>query len=101
MNARVLLIVIVGLAAIVQDLGWRRVSKWTSGGALAGGLIVNSLQKGWPGGWHSLLGAVIGFAVFVVFFLHGGMGGGDVKLMSGLRALLGAAKILPAASLAS
>jgi len=101
MSARVLLIVIVGLAAVVEDLGWRRVSNWTSGGALAGGLIVNSLQKGWPGAWHSLLGAVIGFAVFLVFFLLGGMGGGDVKLMSGFGALLGDAKILPAALLAA
>ena len=89
MTARAWLIVIVGLAAVIEDLGWRRVSNWTSGGAVAAGLIVHYLQKGWSGAWHSLLGALIGFGVFLVFYLLGGMGGGDVKLMSGFGALLG------------
>ena len=87
--ARVLLIIIVGLAAVIEDLGWRRVSNWTSGGALAAGLIVNFLLKDWSGALHAFLGAVIGFAVFLVFYLLGGMGGGDVKLMAGFGALLG------------
>ena len=101
MSARALLIVIVGLAAVIEDLGWRRISNWTSGGAVAGGLIVNYLQKGWSGAWHSLLGALIGFGVFLVFYLLGGMGGGDVKLMAGFGALLGDGRILPAALLAA
>jgi prepilin peptidase CpaA len=100
-SARALLIVIVGLAAVIEDLGWRRISNWTSGSALAGGLIVHYLQKGWSGAWHSLLGALIGFGVFLVFYLLGGMGGGDVKLMSGFGALLGDGRILTAALLAA
>src|SRR5258707_388181 len=96
-----MLIVIVGLAAVIEDLGWRRISNWTSGGALAGGLIVHYLEKGWSGAWHSLLGALIGFGVFLVFYLLGGMGGGDVKLMSGFGALLGDGRIVAAALLAA
>lgn len=96
-----MLIVIVGLAAVIEDLGWRRISNWTSGGALAGGLIVHYLQKGWSGAWHSLVGALIGFGVFLVFYLLGGMGGGDVKLMSGFGALLGDGRIVAAALLAA
>ena len=101
MSARAMLIVIVGLAAVIEDLGWRRVSNWTSGGAVASGLIVNYFENGWSGAWHSLLGALIGFAVFLVFYLLGGMGGGDVKLMSGFGALLGDGQILTAALLAA
>jgi prepilin peptidase CpaA len=101
MTARAWLIVIVGLAAVIEDLGWRRVSNWTSGGAVAAGLVVNYLQKGWSGAWHSLLGALIGFGVFLVFYLLGGMGGGDVKLMSGFGALLGDGRILAAALIAA
>jgi prepilin peptidase CpaA len=101
MSPRALLIVIVGLAAVIEDLGWRRVSNWTSGGAVAAGLVLHYLQKGWAGAGHSLLGAVIGFAVFLVFYLLGGMGGGDVKLMAGFGALLGDSQILPAALLAA
>ena len=101
MNARALLIVIVGIAAVIEDLGWRRISNWTSGGALAAGLIVHFAQHGWSGALHSFLGALIGFAVFLIFYVLGGMGGGDVKLMAGFGALLGDGHILPAALLAA
>jgi prepilin peptidase CpaA len=50
---------------------------------------------------HSALGALIGFGVFLIFYLMGGMGGGDVKLMAGFGALLGDGHILPAALLAA
>ena len=101
MSARTLLIVIVGLAAVIEDMGWRRISNWTTGGALVAGLIVHFLQRSWSGVLHSLLGAAIGFAAFLVFYLLGGMGGGDVKLMAGFGALLGDSRILPAALLAA
>ncbi len=42
-------------------------------------------------------GAVAGFAVFLIFYLLGGMGGGDVKLMAGFGALLGRGRLLEAA----
>ena len=38
---------------------------------------------------YALGGTVVGFAVFLIFYLLGGMGGGDVKLMAGFGALLG------------
>ena len=46
MSARTLLIVIVGLAGVVEDLTRRRISNWTSGGAVVAGLIVHFAQKG-------------------------------------------------------
>jgi prepilin peptidase CpaA len=101
LSARTILIIAVGLAAVVEDLSRRRISNWTSAIALVGGLIVHFLQKGFTGLWHSLLGALIGFGVFLVFYLLGGMGGGDVKLMAGFGALLGDGKIFPAALLAA
>lgn len=97
MSPRSALVVIVGLAAVIEDLTRRRISNWTSVGALCSGLIVNFVQKGWTGVLHSILGAAIGFSVFLVFYLLGGMGGGDVKLMAGFGALLGDGRILTAA----
>jgi prepilin peptidase CpaA len=101
MSARTLLVVIVGVAAVIQDLGWRRISNWTSGGAVIAGLIVHLTQKGWSGALHSLFGAVIGFSIFLIFYLLGGMGGGDLKLMAGFGALLGDGHILWAALFAA
>src|SRR6201981_2942600 len=99
MSARAILIVIVGVAAVLEDLTRRRISNWTSGGAVIAGLIVHLAQNGWTGAMHSLFGSVIGFGVFLIFYLLGGMGGGDVKLMAGFGALLGDARIVPAALL--
>jgi prepilin peptidase CpaA len=97
MRARTLLVVIVGLAAVIQDLGWARISNWTSGGAVIAGLIVHLTHKGWSGSLHSLFGAMIGFSIFLIFYLLGGMGGGDLELMAGFGALLGDGHILWAA----
>jgi prepilin peptidase CpaA len=46
-------------------------------------------------------GAAAGFAVFLVFYLLGGMGGGDLKLSAAFGALLGPSGILLAALLAA
>src|ERR1700746_2913840 len=97
MSARAILIVIVGVAAVLEDLTRRRISNWTSGGAVIAGLIVHLAQNGWTGAMHSLFGSVIGFGVFLIFYLLGGMGGGDVKLMAGFGALLGFQQVLAAA----
>jgi prepilin peptidase CpaA len=40
---------------------------------------------------------VAGAGVFLIFYLLGGMGGGDVKLMAGFGALLGAKRLFEAA----
>ncbi len=45
----------------------------------------------------SAAGVGAGFAVFLVFYLLGGMGGGDVKLMAGFGAVLGLERLLEAA----
>ena len=44
-----------------------------------------------------MLGTVSGAGVFLIFYLLGGMGGGDVKLMAGFGALLGAKRLFEAA----
>lgn len=56
-----------------------------------------SVDRGWRGAMSSLLGAVGGFAVFLIFYWLGGMGGGDVKLMAGFGAILGIERLLEAA----
>lgn len=101
MSARTLLILIVGVAAVVEDVTRRRISNWTCGGAVMAGFLVHFIQKGWTGVMHSLFGSAIGFGVFLIFYLLGGMGGGDVKLMAGFGALLGDAQIVTAALLAA
>jgi prepilin peptidase CpaA len=96
MNAQVWIAVLVGVAATVDDLRRRQIANWIPLSALVGGLAWQISQSGWRGVLDSLLGTVAGFGVFLVFYLLGGMGGGDVKLMAGFGALLGAWRLLEA-----
>ena len=75
----------------------REIANWIPVAALASGTAWQIYAHGWKGGLYALGGAAAGFAVFLVFYLLGGMGGGDVKLMSGFGALLGAGRLLEAA----
>ena len=88
---------VVGIAAIVDDLSRRQIANWIPCSAFAAGLILQTVQGGWRGAGSALLGTVTGAAVFLIFYLLGGMGGGDVKLMAGFGAVLGARQLLEAA----
>ena len=97
MSVQIWIAILVGLAATADDLVRRRIANWIPAAALAGGFGWQIGQSGWMGALSALLGAVVGFAVFLIFYLMGGMGGGDVKLMAGFGALLGAGRLLEAA----
>jgi prepilin peptidase CpaA len=92
---------VLGCAALVEDLVRRRISNWTSGTALAAGFVLHASREGWRGGTVAGAGAVLGFAVFLIFYVLNGMGGGDVKLMAGFGSLLGPTAILYAAWIAA
>lgn len=89
----------IGLAASGEDLWRRNISNWIPATALLGALAVQGMNGGWHGIGQWFLGAAGGFCVFLVFYLLGGMGGGDVKLMAGFGALLGPSRLLEAAIL--
>ncbi|MEO8052276.1 MAG: prepilin peptidase [Acidobacteriota bacterium] len=89
--------IVVGMAAVIDDLARRHIANWIPAAALAGGFGWHIGRGGWQGALTALGGTVAGFAVFLIFYLLGGMGGGDVKLMAGFGALLGAGRLLEAA----
>ncbi len=97
MTAQVWIAILVGIAAIVDDLRRRHIANWIPAAALAGGFGWQIGTNGWMGWIYALGGVAAGFSVFLIFYLLGGMGGGDVKLMAGFGALLGAGGILWAA----
>jgi prepilin peptidase CpaA len=97
MTMQVWIAILVGLAATVDDLARRQIANWIPAAALAGGFGWQIGQDGWMGAVHALAGAAAGFGVFLLFYLLGGMGGGDVKLMAGFGALLGTGRLIEAA----
>ena len=97
MTAQAWIAAVIGVAAVADDLARHHIANWIPAAAFCAGLTLKTTQAGWQGAGSSLLGAAAGAAVFLVFYLAGGMGGGDVKLMAGFGAVLGTKLLLEAA----
>ena len=85
-------LLVVGLATLVAAATdvWRfKVYNLLTLPLLALGLAASAALGGWAGLWSGLLGAGFGFAILVVFFALGGVGAGDVKLLTAVGAWLG------------
>jgi prepilin peptidase CpaA len=97
MSPQTWIVAAVGCAAMVDDLARRRISNWIPLVALLSGFAVHGMETGWRGALSAAAGASTGGALFLFFYLLGGLGGGDIKLMAGLGSLLGASLVLEAA----
>ena len=84
-----LLVGSVAVIAAVFDLRQRRIPNALTVPAMLAGILIHSSRSGWDGLTFSLLGLAIGGGVLLIFFVFGGMGAGDVKLMAGIGALGG------------
>jgi prepilin peptidase CpaA len=80
------LVTIVLIVAAVIDGFELRVPNWITFPFIIGGWVYSTAAFGWQGlGW-SLAGTVLGMSILMAFYLIGGMGAGDVKLMGGVGA---------------
>ena len=89
-----LLALLLAAVSCASDLRTRRIPNSIVLVGSAVGLITNALIAGPTGVGSSLAGGAVGLALFLPFFVLGGMGGGDVKLMAALGSLLGPGSIL-------
>jgi len=82
------------LVAAVVDVRQRRIPNWLTLLMIATGLTHGWIAHGADGLFTSLLGLLAGASIPFVLFAIGAMGGGDVKLMAGVGAWLGAGPVL-------
>jgi prepilin peptidase CpaA len=88
MMSMFILYVVLSLA-VITDLRFQKIPNWLTFAAAIGGIAFNSAANGLHGFLLSIAGLVLGIAILVLFYFRGGMGGGDVKLMGAIGALLG------------
>ncbi|SFS18309.1 prepilin peptidase CpaA [Granulicella pectinivorans] len=87
--------VVCGLAAAVTDIRSRKIPNSLTGSALIAGLCLHLSLDGWRGLLSSLAAALIAGSIFLFFYVAGGMGAGDVKLIAAASALVGLGNTAP------
>jgi prepilin peptidase CpaA len=88
-SALTLFTIAVALWAGVMDVYTRRVPNWLTLPAAVVLLILQFVMGGAHALGHAALAMLVAGGVFLLFFIAGGMGGGDVKLMAALSAGIG------------
>ena len=82
-------VLVASVVAAVTDV-WRfKVHNWLTVPLMLSGLIYREVTGGWEHLTDGAWGVMLGFGVLLIFYLMGGMGAGDVKLMAGVGAWLG------------
>ena len=75
--------------AAVHDVRSRRIPNYLTGPAILCGLVLHLALGGTVELGRSCMGGLIAGALFLIFFIVGGMGAGDVKLMAAIGCLAG------------
>ncbi|MGI5927749.1 MAG: A24 family peptidase [Thermacetogeniaceae bacterium] len=95
MNDYILLTLL--LLSLYFDLTKKKIPNFLTLPVILWGLIYYTITAGFEGLIFSLLGLLLGIAVFFIPFMLGGMGGGDVKLLGAIGAMKGLQFVFDAA----
>ena len=89
-NWPVRLVCVLLILAAYIDGKQLRVPNWLTFSMVLSGLVYSTWAGGWAGLGDGLLGMAVGLACLLPLYAVGGMGAGDVKLLAGVGAWLGA-----------
>ncbi|MGB0909869.1 MAG: A24 family peptidase [Nitrospirales bacterium] len=77
------------VAAGITDVRSSKIPNVITFPLAAIGLCIHGLSNGLEGVFFSLEGLALGFGLLFIFYLLGGMGAGDVKLLGAVGAIIG------------
>ena len=89
MTAVFLMLTTLLVVASVMDVRFRRIPNWLTYPAVLIGIGFHTLSLGIDGFLFGAAGMLLGFGILIIFYLVGGMGAGDVKLMAAVGSFLG------------
>jgi prepilin peptidase CpaA len=84
---------LVALIGAGTDINSRRIPNLITGPAILAGILLHASLDGWHGLFTSLAAGLICGSVFLIFYLAGGMGAGDVKLIAAVGCLAGLSSV--------
>ena len=84
------------IVCAITDSRRQRIPNWVTLPLIFLGIVLHSVDSGWAGCLLALKGCGLGFLLFFIPYVLGGMGAGDVKLLSAVGAVTGPAGILQA-----
>jgi len=87
-------VLLIGLAiglilAAVMDVRESRIPNWLTFSLAGFGMAVHGWHQGFNGLILSMEGLAVGILCLIFFYIKGGMGAGDVKLLGAIGAILG------------
>jgi prepilin peptidase CpaA len=82
-------VVLCVVLAAVTDIRENKIPNWLTLSSALIALLLNFLLSGIQGIVWSILGILTGFSLLFLLYLWGGMGAGDVKLLSTVGAFVG------------
>ncbi len=84
-----LVLLVLLFFSVYYDSTQRKIPNKITMPAILIGVIWSTVNSGLDGFLFSVLGFLLGFAVFLVPYIFGGIGAGDVKLMAAIGSLMG------------
>lgn len=75
------------------DVRTRRIPNWLTGSSVVAGLVLHLVLGGWRSLASAVAGGLLAGATFLLFYLAGGMGAGDVKLITAVGCLSGLSRV--------
>lgn len=81
---------VILIIASISDLRFHKIPNWLTFSTIGAGIIYHTYMKSYKGFLFSIKGVFVGIALLLLFYILGGTGAGDVKLMGAVGGLLGA-----------
>jgi prepilin peptidase CpaA len=87
---------IVLILAVIYDLRFHKIPNLITFPTVIAGIVYHTWMGGWLGFLFSLEGMALGLSLLIGFYILGGMGAGDVKLMAAVGGILGPSGVFAA-----